>query len=115
MNVAVIGAGRIGGNCARQLVRGGHDVMLSFSRDPDRLEELASELGAQARVASPQEAAAQADVVIFSVPWSAITEALEQVGGLAGKIVIDTTNQFGGDGWLKLDTTAAAHNAARMP
>jgi 8-hydroxy-5-deazaflavin:NADPH oxidoreductase len=115
MKVAVIGAGRIGGNCARLLVRGGHDVVLSFSRAPGRLEELASELGPRAQVASPAEAAAQAEGVIFSVPWNAIADALEQVGDLRDKIVIDTTNQYGGDGLLDLDTTAAAHNAARMP
>jgi predicted dinucleotide-binding enzyme len=114
MEVAVIGAGRIGGNCARQLVRGGHDVVLSFSRDPDRLEELAGELGSHAKVASPAEAAAQAAVIVFSVPWTTIPDALEQLGDLEGKIVIDTTNQYGADGWLRLDTTAAAHNAARM-
>jgi predicted dinucleotide-binding enzyme len=114
MKVAVLGAGRIGGNCARQLVRGGHDVVLAFSRDPARLEQAAEELG-RASAASPAEAAADSEAVILSVPWSTIPEALEQAGDLGGKIVIDTTNQFGGGGWIELGTTAAAHNAARMP
>jgi 8-hydroxy-5-deazaflavin:NADPH oxidoreductase len=46
-----------------------------------------------------------------------IDEALAQVGSLDGKIVIDTTNQYGGEGWIELPggETAAHHNAARMP
>jgi len=52
---------------------------------------------------------------VFSVPWRVIDEALEQGGSLEGKIVIDTTNQFGGDGWIDFEGETAAHfNAARM-
>ena len=60
---------------------------------------------------------AGADVVVFSVPWDAIPEALEQVGPLEGKVVIDTTNQYGGGGLRPLPggQTAAQLNAARMP
>src|SRR5919204_563769 len=45
MRIGVIGAGRIGGNAARLFVGAGHEVKLSFSREPDKLEELAGELG----------------------------------------------------------------------
>ena len=41
MKIGVIEAGRIGGNCARQAVRAGHEVMLSFARDTSKLEALA--------------------------------------------------------------------------
>lgn len=84
MRIGVIGAGRIGGNCARQAVRGGHEVMLSFARDVAGLEQLASELGAErASVGSLAEAVSFGDVVIFAVPWSVIPEALAQAGDLA--------------------------------
>jgi 8-hydroxy-5-deazaflavin:NADPH oxidoreductase len=113
MKIGVIGAGRIGGNCARQAVKGGHEVMLSFARDPSRLKGLASELGAS--VGSPSEAVAFGDVVILSVPWGAIPEALTQAGDLTGKVVIDTTNQFGSGPMPASGQTAASFNAARMP
>ncbi len=45
MRVGIIGAGRIGGGIARQLAGAGHEVLLSFSRDPQSLEVLAAELG----------------------------------------------------------------------
>lgn len=75
MRVGVIGAGRIGGNCARQAVKTGHDVMLSFSRDPSKLERLASELGDRASTGTAAQAAAFGDVVILSVPWGMIPVA----------------------------------------
>jgi 8-hydroxy-5-deazaflavin:NADPH oxidoreductase len=115
MRIGVIGAGRIGGNCARQAVKAGHGVRLSFSRDPSKLERLASELGDGASTGTPAEAAAFGDVVILSVPWGMIPDALEQAGDLSGKIVIDTTNQFGSGPMPEPDQTAASFNARRMP
>jgi predicted dinucleotide-binding enzyme len=51
MRIGVIGAGRIGGNCARQAAKGGHDVMLSFSRARSSLEQLASEIASETAAA----------------------------------------------------------------
>jgi 8-hydroxy-5-deazaflavin:NADPH oxidoreductase len=114
MRVGIVGVGRIGGNCARQAVRGGHEVVLSFSRSPERLEALAAELGPAASVAGPREAAG-ADAVILSVGWGVIPDALDAMGSLDGRVVVDTTNHYGRGGLVELDGTAAAHNAARMP
>jgi len=115
VRIGIIGAGNIGGNCARRFVISGkHEVKLSFSRDQDTLEALARELGDNASVGTPREAVQYGDVVVLSVPWDAIPEALKQAGSLSGKIVIDTTNQFG----LRLlppkGQTAAEFNASRM-
>jgi 8-hydroxy-5-deazaflavin:NADPH oxidoreductase len=116
MKIGVIGAGRIGGNCARQAVRGGHQVMLSFSRDPSSLERLAAELDSErASVGSPSDAVAFGELVILSVPWGAIPEALSQAGDLTGKVVVDTTNQFGSGPMPASGQTAASFNAQRMP
>jgi 8-hydroxy-5-deazaflavin:NADPH oxidoreductase len=115
VKIGVIGSGRIGGNCARQAVKDGHEVMLSFARDPSKLESLAAELGDRASTGTPADAAAFGEVVILSVPWGAIPEALEQAGGLRNKVVIDTTNQFGSGPMPGPGQTAASFNAARMP
>ena len=117
MKIGVIGAGRIGGNAARLFAGAGHDVLLSFSRDPDRLAEQAAAIGGQATVGSARDAAQFGDVVMLSVPWSAVPDALEQAGPLDGKIVIDTTNQFGPGGVQQIPggLTAAQYNAQRMP
>ena len=115
MKIGVIGAGRIGGNCARQAVKGGHEVMLSFSREKAKLEAVAADLGGSASVGDPADAVAFGEAVILSVPWGAIPEALEQAGDLTGKVVIDTTNQFGSGPMPRPGQTAAAFNAERMP
>jgi predicted dinucleotide-binding enzyme len=111
--VGVIGAGRIGTMIARHLARAGHDVLISFSRDRDRLNATAEEIGA--RAGTPQESA-ERDVAILSVPWIAVGDVLGQVT-LDGTVVVDTTNQFGPDGWEEIPDglTAAQFNQRRMP
>ena len=114
MRIGVIGAGRIGGNAARLLAQAGHEVFLSFSRDPDKLEATARELGG--RAGTPRVAVEFGEVVIFSVPWLLVDDGLAQAGPLDGRIVIDTTNQYGAGGHDDLGgQTAAQVNAARMP
>lgn len=115
MRVGIIGAGRIGGNAARLLAAAGHEVKLSFARDRSQLTALAGEIGGRASAGTAAEAAAFGEVVIFAVPWDVIPHALEQAGDLAGKIVIDTTNQFGSGPRPPAGQTAAQFNAARMP
>lgn len=116
MRIGIIGSGRIGGNIGTQLARAGHRVMFSFSRERGTLEGLAQ--GApQATAGEPAEAASAADAVVLSVPWAAIETALGLAGSLDGKIVIDTTNQFGRGGLEPLPDGLAAIevNARRMP
>jgi 8-hydroxy-5-deazaflavin:NADPH oxidoreductase len=115
VRIGIVGAGRIGGNCATQFAKGGHEVKLSFSRDPGRLEAMADEIGDLASVGTPAEAAEFGEVVVFSVPWDLIDKAISEAGGLEGKIVIDTTNQYGSVSTPAEGETAAQHNAARMP
>jgi predicted dinucleotide-binding enzyme len=111
----MLGPGRIGGNAARLWSRAGHDVLISCSRDPDSLPARAVELGDHVGAATPAHAVAVADVVMLAVPWDAIDEALRQATGLAGKVVIDATNQFGSAGKPGEGQTVAQYNAARVP
>jgi predicted dinucleotide-binding enzyme len=115
MRIGVIGPGRIGGNAARQALKAGHEVVLSFSRDPRRLEALAGELGPGASTGTPAQAVESIEVVVFAVPWDAIDDALAQAGALDGRVVIDTTNQYGQSAMPAPGQTAAQFNAARMP
>lgn len=115
MRIATIGAGRIGGGIARQLAGAGHEIRLSFSRDPARLDALADQIGPNVSADSPREAVQFAEVAVISVPWSELPNALEQAGSLDGRIVIDTTNQFGAPPLPPEGQTAAQFNAARMP
>ena len=114
MKIGVIGPGRIGGGIARQLADAGHDLKLSFSRDRAALEALAGAIAPTVSAGSPAEAVAFGEVVVISVPWSVLPEALAQAGSLVEKIVIDTTNQFGAPPLPADGETAAHFNAARL-
>lgn len=113
MRVAIIGAGHIGGGIARQLAAAGHEITLAYSRRPQSLPALAAEIGSGTTFATPAAAVAAAEVVVVSVPWRALPEALAELGSLDGKIVIDTTNQYGAP-QPPAGATAAQFNAARM-
>lgn len=111
MRVGVIGAGHIGGNVAERLAAAGHEIVLA-GREPPRLEAAAAALGG--RAATPSEAVAASDVVVVAVPWSAWPGLLDAIGSFDGRIVVDTTNQFGDGPMPAAGQTAAAFNAGRL-
>ena len=113
MRIGIVGAGRIGGNAGRLFAGAGHEVMFSGSRDQAKLDRLAADAGG-ARTGSPREAVEFGEVVMFSVPWRAVDDVLAQTGSLDGKVVIDTTNQYGEGGLEQLPRPAAEVNAERM-
>jgi predicted dinucleotide-binding enzyme len=114
MNIGIIGSGRIGGTVGTLWAQAGHQVMFS-SRHPEQLADLAAAAGNGARVGTIGEAAAFGDVVLLSVPWRGVEDALVAAGSLDGKILIDTTNQFTPNGLEQLPggISAAEFNARR--
>lgn len=90
--VGLIGSGNIGGTVARLSVAAGHQVVLSNSRGPATLQDLAAELGPLARAGTGGEAASAGDIVIVSIPLRAYASV--PAGPLAGKTVIDTNNYY---------------------
>jgi 8-hydroxy-5-deazaflavin:NADPH oxidoreductase len=69
-----------------------HEVVIG-SRDPDKAVATASKTGA-ARGATYPDAAANADVVILTVPWQAMDETLSRLGELPGTVVIDVSYPY---------------------
>lgn len=94
MKIGIIGAGQIGGTLTRTLSGLGHQVTVSNSRDPETLADLASETGARAVWA--KDAAADADLVIVSIPQKNTPDL--EAGILAarkpGAPVIETNNYY---------------------
>ncbi|WP_137992759.1 NADPH-dependent F420 reductase [Streptomyces vilmorinianum] len=90
--LGLIGSGMIGGMLARLAVAAGLDVVLSNSRGPETLADLVAELGAQARAATPAEAAEAGDLVVATIPLHAYDRL--PAAALAGKTVIDTMNYY---------------------
>jgi predicted dinucleotide-binding enzyme len=90
MNIAIIGTGRVGVSLAGAWTAAGHQVVLG-ARDPGATDarELAGRVGA--RLATPADAVAQAEIVVLAVPYDAL-EALVPTLGLEGRVTVDCTN-----------------------
>ena len=94
MNIAIIGAGNIGGTLGRKWAAAGYGVVFGVREPADpKHAELAS-LGA---VVSVDTAIERGDVVVLAQPGSAIPEFAVLYGAALGhKAVIDTTNNVRG-------------------
>ena len=92
MKIAIIGgAGNLGGALAKRLVVAGRQVIIG-SRAADRAQAAAAELGHDAQGMGNADAAAAADLVIVTTPFSAQEQTLREIAPhVAGKIVVETT------------------------
>lgn len=89
--IGIIGAGAIGSAFARALARKGLKAIISNSRGPDSLVDLARELGPSITPGTREQAAAQ-DIVLVAVNWSKLPSALAGLPDFGGRIVIDANN-----------------------
>lgn len=95
MKIGIIGSGNIGGNLGLHLAQAGHEVLFS-SRHPEALQDLVQKAGEQARAGTVQEAAQFGEVIVLAIPFGKIAAVAREVGSLAGKTLIDTTNPYEG-------------------
>ncbi|NWL17733.1 NADPH-dependent F420 reductase [Pseudomonas umsongensis] len=96
LKIGVIGSGNVGGTLGTLWVKAGHSVMFS-SRHPEELTDLVNSAGPNAQAGSVSDAATWGDVIVLSVPYGAMPELSEKVQGkLDGKVVLSTSNPFGG-------------------
>lgn len=114
MNIGIIGSGNMGSGLGRIWAAKGHEVIFSYSRSQEKLNSLAASMP-NAKAGTPAEAA-QADVILLSVRWPDVPDALKQAGTLNNKIVIDCTNPLNSDlsGLVIGHMTSAAEEIARM-
>ncbi len=101
MQIAIIGAGRIGRTLGEKWTAAGHTVVYGV-RTPEQEDERA--------VAA---AAATADVVVLAVPGTAAMDVIASLGPtLAGRVVIDATNDVAAPGSGTLRARAALAQGA---
>lgn len=95
LRIAVAGTGNVGGTLGRALARGGHSVVFG-SRDGSA-DDVAGDTSA--RVAALDAAFEGAGVVVLAVPAVAVAELVgEHAAALAGKLIVDATNDISGSG-----------------
>src|SRR5574340_72328 len=113
MKITVIGAGNMGSAFVKQLTRAGHQVTVT-SRDAVKAQQVAAaNKGAVARPAA--EAAVGADAIVLATGYGDAVAALESVGNLQGKTVVDITNPLTADymGLTIGHSTSAAEEIAK--
>jgi predicted dinucleotide-binding enzyme len=88
MRIGIIGAGNMGAALGKIWANAGHDVIFSYSRDEQKLRQLAASAGKTAHAGTPQEAVAHSDVILIAVWVPSLAEVIQTVGSLDGKIVI---------------------------
>ncbi len=98
MKISIIGAGNIGGNLARLLVKSGNDVALANSRGPASLQNFVDELGPRLHSETLDKVITYSDLIILSIHWRLIDTL--PVFEASGKIIVDTTNPYKDDGTI---------------
>lgn len=88
MKIGILGSGLMGGTLGVIFARAGHDVVFSYARRVEKLQNLARRAGGNATAGTVAEAVQDAEVVLLSVHWSRIDDVLNQAAGLDGKIII---------------------------
>lgn len=90
MKIAVIGKGNVGKALAPAFAKAGHEVAYGV-RDPadDKFQDSDG-----VELKSVGEAAAWAEVVILAIGWGQVDTVLDEVGGIAGKVLIDCINPY---------------------
>ena len=97
MNIAIIGAGKVGRALGGSLLTAGHGVTYA-SATPAAARSLAQSLPGARAAGSNVEAVSGATLVILAVPYAAVNEVLTELQGhLRGKILVDVTNPLNED------------------
>jgi 8-hydroxy-5-deazaflavin:NADPH oxidoreductase len=112
------GTGDQGRGLAYRLARAGQQVVIG-SRNAERAQTAAAELGLGVQGADNAECARRSDVVVVAVPWDGHAKTLESLREeLAGKLVVDCVNPLGFDKQgayaLTPDEGSAAQQAAAL-
>lgn len=115
MNILILGAGNMGSALASRFANAGHRVRIA-ARTPGKAESVAAATGAQAY--APGQLLADDEVVVLATGHADAVPALQALGPLDGKVVIDITNPLTADYMgltLGHDTSAAEEIAKAFP
>jgi 8-hydroxy-5-deazaflavin:NADPH oxidoreductase len=91
MQIAIIGTGNVGGALATNWSKKGHTIFLGV-QSINNFKGQALLDNPNTSATSIGEAVRNSDVVLIATPPVAIFDIIEQMGDVAGKVIIDATN-----------------------
>jgi predicted dinucleotide-binding enzyme len=92
MRIAIIGVGNVGGALAAGWARAGHEVILGVRNLNDSEVKTLVATSKNMSAKAVGEAAREAEVILVSVPVTAINDVAKALGEAKNKIIIDATN-----------------------
>lgn len=116
MQIAVLGAGNIGGTMGKKWAEAGHDVVFGV-RDVSspKVAALLQEMGGNGRIDTIANALAFGDIILIAIPYDAVRMTVAaHADALAGKIIIDASNKFGAPVVNNLETIQQAVPTAHL-
>jgi 8-hydroxy-5-deazaflavin:NADPH oxidoreductase len=116
MRIGIVGAGNIGSGLGSLFAKNGHEVMFSYSHDPQKIQRVVNDAGPNAQSGTPEQAARFGDIVVLAVGWRAVKEALQAAGSLDGKTLVSCVNPLTPDfsGLEVGTTTSGAEEIAKL-
>ena len=110
MKITILGTGNMGSALGKRWSEKGHHITYA-SRNPqnERVQVLTREIGNGTKAVRADEAINGTDVVVLATPWHSAEAALDQIGNIDGKILIDATNPIAdGLSGLSIDSDTSA-------
>ena len=114
MNIAIIGAGNLGGALGRSWAKAGHRIIYGV-RNPGhgKSQPPLAEIGSAATSVLVPDAVRAGEVVVLATPFNAVQDVINVMGDLRGKILIDCTNplSLNAEGSLSLSLGSSTSGA----
>jgi len=113
MDIVIVGSGNVGRALATGWRKAGHGVTLAVRNPADAK---AGDLKAQGfAVAAANGAGSLAGLIVLAVPWNAVRPAVEALGPVEQKIIVDATNPLTANFELAIGhTDSAGEMVARL-
>lgn len=114
MKIALIGSGKVGGALGERWSAASHDLVFGV-REPERKRAERAPENPDIPFDTISGAIARSEVVVFAIPGKAMDAVIgEHAGGLAGKLIIDATNDFEGPSLSHVEAINAAVEGAHV-
>lgn len=114
MNIAVIGSGKVGGTLGERWIAADHEVVFGV-REPERKQAERTPENPNIPFETIPDAIAHSRVVVFAVPGGAMDAVIRaNADGLAGRLVIDATNDFEGPSLSHVEALVSSAAGVRV-